>query len=266
MCGTQEALRFREAVCALIRFHTVPPHIIDEDAWNLKLRRIASIGELVPEFSISLLCLLCEADIRGRIAADQDELVERNSFTAGLAAEAGCLKTPGTYASAHTRFTFLSGHDVPPDYPLFDDTWGEITLLSGLPGTGKDTWIHEHCPDMPIISLDEIRREIGVQPTDPQGKVADEAISRARDLLRRKVPFVWNATNISIAQREKPLSLFHAYHASARVIYLETEWEELLRRNRSRPNAVPEPIIEELVLKTTPPSVDEAREVSWFCV
>lgn len=66
--------------------------------------------------------------------------------------------------------------------------------------------------------------------------------------------------------RAKQIKLFTQYRASTRIVYLETDWEEQLRRNASRPDAVPEQAIchmmEELVL----PEVKEAHRVEWICV
>jgi len=66
--------------------------------------------------------------------------------------------------------------------------------------------------------------------------------------------------------RAKQIKLFTQYHASTRIIYLETDWAEQLRRNASRPDAVPQQAIfhmtEELVL----PEAKEAHKVQWHCV
>lgn len=117
-----------------------------------------------------------------------------------------------------------------------------------------------------MISLDDIRREMKFSPTDNQSKVVEIARERARELLRKKQPFVWNATNLSPMVRSKQIKLFTQYHASTRIIYLETDWEEQLRRNAGRPDAVPEQAIchmmEELVL----PEAKEAHWVEWIYV
>lgn len=138
--------------------------------------------------------------------------------------------------------------------------------MSGLPGTGKDTWIKEHYPELPMISLDEIRKEMKISPTDNQSKVVEIARERARELLRKNQSFIWNATNLSPMIRKKQIKMFTQYHASSRIVYLEAGWSEQLRRNAGRPDAVPEQAIchmmEELVL----PEAKEAHRVQWHCV
>lgn len=266
LCGTPEKLRFRETVCSLIRWHSFPPHAIDDPEGKRKLMAIAADGELLPDVSLELLCLLSQADALGRECGDKGEMLDRIALCAELAKEGGCLSAPFPFPSEHTRHAFLSGRRVSPDLELFDDTWGQVILLSGLPGTGKDTWIREKYPDLPMISLDEIRLETGISPLDNQSKVVEIARERAKEYLRKKQSFVWNATNLSPMVRGKQLSLFERYHASVKIVYLETTWEEQLRRNANRPAAVPEAAVCRMLSEVVPPEVREAANVEWHCV
>ena len=50
------------------------------------------------------------------------------------------------------------------------------------------------------------------------------------------------------------------------MIYLETEWEEQLRRNRERSKAVPEQVIRRMLGYMTLPECFEAHRVEWHCV
>ena len=157
----------------------------------------------------------------------------------------------------------MSGKNIPRGAELYDGTWGTVIIMSGLPGTGKDTFIKEHYPDYPMVSLDGIRKEFGISPTAPQGKVIDEANKRASALLREKAPFIWNATNITDITRKRLTEKLVSYNASVKTIYLETRWEELLRRNSSRKAEVPEKKIEEMLDKLTPPGPHEAFYTEW---
>lgn len=266
LCGTPEKQRLRETVCNLIRYHSLPPHAIDDPDGKRKLMAVAANGESCPMFTTALLCVLCEADALGRECEDKNHMLEQIGLCTELAKESGCYDHPFAFPSAHIRYSYLTGKDIAPDVELYDDTWGEVILMSGLPGTGKDTWIQENCPDLPMISLDEIRKEMRISPTDNQSKVVEIARERSRELLRKKQSFVWNATNLSPIVRGKQIKLFSQYHASTRIVYLETAWEEQLRRNAGRENAVPEQAIcrmmEELVL----PEAKEAHRVEWYCI
>ena len=266
LCGTPEKQRIRETVCHLIRYHSLPPYAIDNEDGKLRLVRAAANGAIIPSFTARLLCTLSEADALGRICNDKEDMLERIALCAELAKEAGCYDGPYPFPTEHTAYACLAGKNVSPQYPIYDDTWGEVILLSGLPGTGKDTWIKSSCPDLPMVSLDGIREELRIPPSQNQRRVAEAARERAKELLRKKQGFVWNATNILPSIRKQQIGLFAAYGASVRVVYLETGWEEQLRRNAARPDAVPEAAISGMLEKLTPPERFEAHRVEWQCV
>jgi len=139
-------------------------------------------------------------------------------------------------------------------------------MLSGLPGVGKDTYLHQNLTGLPAISLDDIREELGVSPEKSQAQVIAVAKQRAIELLRKQQPFVWNATNLTTMIRKKQVSLFSAYGATTRVIYLETDWEEQLRRNAERTRAVPQAVIRHMLDRLVPPLPSEAQDIEWHCV
>lgn len=269
LCGTPEKQQLRETVCNLIRYHSFPAHAIDDPQGRRKLTAMAANGEACPMFHLELLCILCQADALGRICQSPQErrrMAEQVQLCAELARESGCFYGPYPFSSPHTRYGYLSGMDIPPEAELYDDTWGEVILLSGLPGTGKDTWIRENCFGLPVISLDEIRDELGIAPTGNQSKVIELARERAKELLRNKQSFVWNATNLSPMVRSRQISLFTRYHASSRIVYLETNWREQLRRNQCRAACVPEQVICRMLEELVPPEGKEAYCVQWQCV
>lgn len=265
-CGEPHWQTMRETICTLIRYHSLPAHAVCEKDGEQRLLRVAANGELLPDFSVKLLCLLSKADILGRVCSDQTEMVERVDLCGVMAEELGCLTEPRVFPSRHTAFSYFSGRLDQPDCVLYDDTWGEVVLMCGLPGTGKDTWIAHHCAELPVVSLDAIRTELGIPPMGPQRKVADEARERARILLRQKKSFIWNATNITTDFRQRLVQLFAAYHASVHIVYLETEWQEELRRNVNRAAVVPESDILRMLSSLMPPEAFEAHRVDWFCI
>lgn len=266
LCGTPEKQQFRETVCSLIRYHSFPPHAMDAPEGKRKLLSIAANGDLCPLFTVELLCILCRADALGRECTDKKYMLDQVDLCEELAGEYGCGEGAFSFPSDHTRYSFLAGKNISPEVELYDDTWGEVLLLSGLPGTGKDTWIRENCPHLPMISLDEIRKEMKILPTENQSKVLEAAREQARELLRKKQPFIWNATNLSPLVRWKQIRLFGDYHASTRIVWLETAWEEQLRRNAARPESVPEQAICRMMEEVILPEAGEARRVQWYCV
>ena len=266
LCGTQEMIAFRETVCALVQFHMLPVHLMNQEEPERKAREVAAIGELAKDFSWHLLCILAEADVKGRLANDVAEGLAQVELARMMAEEAECLYAPYRFADGFTKHAYLSGRNVQPDQTLYDDTWGEVIMLSGLPGTGKDTWIRLNHADMPMVSLDEIREKLGIKPTDNQGEVIQSAQERAKKYLRKKQALLWNATNLTNDTRQKLIYMFERYGARVRIVYLETDPKTRETRNTGRADSVPEEAVARMLEKTVPPTPDEAQTVEWLCV
>ncbi len=266
VCGTAELMAFREAICFMIRYHMTAPYIMGSDDPGRRLMRVASNGELTDDFTLERLLTLSRADATGKIAEDNAQ-IEQTVLTAGEAAkEKECYAGPRRFASPFTEYACLSGRNVAPDVPLYNDTSFEVVMMCGLPGVGKDTYIGKHYPDRPMISLDEIRREYGISPAQDQQEVIRIAKARAKELLRAKRSFVWNATCLTQAVRTRLVSLFTKYNAYVRIVYLEADFETNLRRNRERRYAVPQNVMDSMLSKLSPPERFEAHEVEWKCI
>ena len=108
-----------------------------------------------------------------------------------------------------------------------------------------------------------------IPPTKAQGPVAAAAREQARKYLRVRQPFVWNAVNLTPDLREKNVRLFEEYGAAVRIVYLETGWEEELRRSRERGETypykkIPEQEIVRMLERLTPPERASAQRVEWI--
>lgn len=263
LCGDKEKQNFRETVCFLIRYHAMPMHFFDYEDCDRSLYKIASNGNLLPDFSLSLLFLLMEADMGGRISADKEQSLDMVDLLKELSCSLGCLDAPFSFPDPFSARAYLSGRNIAVGQKLYDDTFGTVILTCGLPASGKDTFLAEVYPHLPVISLDDIREETGISPTDEQGFVVQTAKERAREFLRKKQSFVWNTTALTPLLRRKNISLFEDYHANVRIEFLETEWTEELSRNRKRSRQVPQDVIERMLDGFVPPEAFEAQEVIW---
>lgn len=139
-----------------------------------------------------------------------------------------------------------------------------MTVLSGLPGVGKDHWIAAHRPDVPVVSLDRLRAEMRVDPAGDQRAVAAAAHEQAREHLRAGRSFVWNATNVSRQQRDLCTGLVAGYRGRVEVVALEAPPRVLRDRNRARPSPVPDAVIDRLVRRWETPDPTEAHRVDWL--
>jgi len=246
---------WREALCGLIVCHQLPFWLIErplperlaiKTSWQCRARD---------------LCLHAKADALGRICADQGEILENVDLARTIFEDVGCLDRPFAFANDESRVAFFEREDRDPNYPAHEEFRCRVTVMAGLPGSGKDTWIARNLPDLPVVSLDAIRDELGVAPTGNQGTVIQAARERAREYLRAGRDFVWNGTNISQLVRSKALTLLRDYGARIRIVYIEVPPERLFRQNRNRAAAVPDDVIVDLSRKLEPPSPLEAHEV-----
>lgn len=104
---------------------------------------------------------------------------------------------------------------------------------------------------------------MGVKPTENQGIVANRAKAIAKEYMRNGEFFVWNATNINRQLRDILIRLFTSYQARIRIVYLETAWEELLQRNKTRIHKVPEKVLYKMRNRLDVPKITEAHQVDW---
>ena len=253
----------RELAARLVRFHGLP-------VWFWKKKRIEydlfRAAEMVP---LRLLYLLAKADARGRLSREPGVLEEHGELFAEYGRELGIWERSYSFFNDYTRFQYFQKEDLQPGAQIYDNTRFDVWMMSGLPLAGKDTWIQSVWNKAggaggPVISLDEIRRELGISPKDGSGKVANLAIERAKKLLRKKEPFIWNATNLMQETRQRLVRLFAGYGARVHVIYLETPYDELLKRNQTRDRTIPANVLEQMIDKMEMPEPWEGYEVRYL--
>lgn len=221
----------REAVCRLIAVHQLPFFAFDSrrgETPDFIVRRLSW------ELDVSELVCVARADMRGRVCADQDDKLADIALFAELAHEQGCWRTPWPAADAHTRLMYARGMAIDPAFALHQEPGSEVILMCGMPASGKDTWVRRHAADLPVVSFDDAKRELGLRHGENDGMAAHFAIDKAKALLRRRAPFVWNATHLSQDMRSKSLDLLYAYQARVRIVYLEATPAEVFARNSRR--------------------------------
>ncbi|WAC74807.1 AAA family ATPase [Roseateles sp. SL47] len=249
----------REAVCRMIAAHQLPFFVMAD----LRSGRPPEwvVRRLSCALSIPLLAALAEADMRGRLCEDQARVLDNIELFRELAREDGCYGQPRAFADAHTRVSYFRGADVHPDYPLFQEPGAKVTVMCGLPASGKDTWVAAHRRGWPVVSFDDARAELGLRHGQNEGMVAHAAVDKAKALLRAHTPFVWNATHLSQSMRDRTLDLLYAYQAEVEIVYLERPREELLSRNHRRDTSLSNKTLLGMLRKWEVPAPTEAHQL-----
>jgi len=246
----------REKVCAAIAYHQVPFWIMERD-WH-DARRIIVGASLT--CGNDLLCIQAEADARGRIAPDVTEMVESVEMHRLAAEELGCFDAPFKYADGTTLRSFMaSPQTVDPSYPIpRESSRPTATVMCGLPGSGKSTWLAQNRDGMPIVSLDEIREREGISPDKPQHRVIAIAKEEAKAHLRGRRDFAWDGTNLSRELRDGILGMCRDYGFATRLVVTEATDSEINRRLRDRDRIVPKPVHDRLLRRWEHPMPWEA--------
>lgn len=247
---------WREQVCGLITCHQIPFWLIERE--DCQRQAIKASWKCLTD----LVCLHAEADAMGRICADQQFILDNVVLAEQLFEQYDCLRTPFAFANDESRVAFFEKQDRDPYFEAYESFKCNVTLMSGLPGAGKDTWIRSNRPDLPVVSLDVVRESMGGPATGNQGRVIQAAYELARTYLRKGQDFVWNATNISEQLRGKPIRLFRDYGARVEIVYVEPSYTRLFDQNRNRSSSVPDAALTSLVQKLEPPGETEAHEIT----
>lgn len=247
----------KETIAKLVRYHGLPLWIFEKSNPKKALLQ-ASL-----EVDTALLYILAKADVLGRICKDQADLLYKVELFKAFCEEQNCFGKAPVFGSDFGRYLYFTKEDGVVNYTPYEADTFEVIMLSALPGSGKDFFIKKHYHDWPVISIDELRRTNNVSPKDKKGngRMVQLAKERARIHLRKRIPFVWNATNITRSLRQQLIQLFQEYGAKTKLIYLEVPYKQLLSQNQNRAYPVPKIVLEKMIRKLEVPALWEAPVV-----
>ena len=246
----------REEIAALVRFHGRPPFLLEKE------KPEHEVISLSWQVNNRLLYLFALADTRGRHAKEMTRPEENLHLWKLVAEERGCFAGPYPFVNDHARFLFYRDQLSSLHYTPHEDYRCTATLMSGLPGAGKDTWLARQRSELPVVSLDAVRAELDVDATDNQGEVIQTAREQCREHLRAGRDFAFNATNTTSLTRKRWIDLFADYSARIEIVYVEPPLQTVLEQNKQRTHPVPEGVIARLVEKLEPPTFTECHALT----
>lgn len=119
-----------------------------------------------------------------------------------------------------------------------------FVMMSGLPGTGKSTYISKNFPDYTLISLDNIRALLSYREDQSRNReVANLAKEKLKESLRNKENIIWDATNIRQEFRESLIQLAKDYGAHTEIVLLLDKEQNIRKKNKQRRHVVPDKVI-----------------------
>ena len=260
----QVPFALREMVCRLIEVHQLPFFAFNDKSGLTPEYLAIKVSQ---DRDIELLCLLAEADIQGRICPDQSKILNDIELFRMIAQEQNCFQQAFEFPSEHTRMAYFQSRGKRyPHEAVFVDTnqTFEVIVLSGLPATGKNTWVENHGQGRPVVSYDDMRAQMGYKHGQGTGAVVHAVDDQIREYLRQKQSFIINATHLSEQMRERPLQLLHDYHASIRIVYLEEPQPLLLQRNHARNTTLDNAQLLRMTHRWEVPGLLEAHHVDYW--
>jgi len=251
----------REHICRIITVHQLPFFALAGNKNGQSAEYL--VRKLSHELDLRLLAAVAQADMEGRSFVGKAHCLVDIELFRELARDEACYGTPKRFADAHTQVSYFRGAGIAPEFAHHQNQGSRVTVMSGLPASGKNTWVARNRPKLAVVSIDDAREELGLKHGANEGAVAHRTIDFAKEMLRRREPFVWNTTHLSAQMRKKTLDLLYAYDAEVELVYLEQPPQVIFKRNTRRDTSLPNKAIERMLFKWEVPLPTEAHAVAY---
>jgi predicted kinase len=258
-------LEYRVQILQLIRYH---------DCFIKWTENIKDIHKFLARLSLIVnlkyLFMISQADNLGRICADKQDILDGLTLLQDEAIRLNCYEQPITLANTEA-INLLYRKKLPyleyVPYPKKDRA--KVVLLSGLPGSGKSYYCKTVFPDIPVISLDNLRDEYNIRGDfDAEKELGLEGIAHNQLRGYLRIPnqqVIIDVTDLPRKTRKRWLGLAYQYDAEAEIIYFEPDLDILRKRNTEREYGVPENVIAYMLRYYLDyPEIGEAHKVRWI--
>lgn len=219
-----EDICIREKVCYMVRWHMTMHHLLEktEDEQRKTWTRL-SYGLM----DVWSLYLLGKSDALGSINEESlDSCFIDDKFNKML---------PTVFALRYSEFNKVFKLDVDDklsylndiNRPTDDPRLFNVTLMIGVAGAGKDTWVSEHLPDDVMLSRDNIRTEIGIKGEKPLGtKEQEKEVTkifngRLMECCKNRKNVVINNTNLLKKYRSEFVKTVLPFNPTITFVYIE---------------------------------------------
>lgn len=119
-----------------------------------------------------------------------------------------------------------------------------ITMMVGIPASGKSTWAKQYRPNSVIVSTDAIREELWGDASVQKNNrlIFETAFQRINEAVANGNDVVFDATNITIQDRKRALNRFPKGEEVEAVVMC-CDLHTAVVRNLKRERVVPVPAL-----------------------
>lgn len=214
----------REEICALVRLHMEYLHILEHHDYLERINKMSK--ETFGNFDI--LTYLKKCDCGGSIQVPDNSSIDNAKIydVEKMAIQMGVFSNYSNIASF--------GHfNIDDHYRFFGDNKAEVTVLIGLAGAGKSTYIKKHLNSdkYAVISRDIIRAELGycnpdekvVLEKEQEDKVTEHFNKKILDAIKEGKHAVIDNLNLKRKYRDAYKTLLKDYAVTWNYVYVETD-------------------------------------------
>ena len=222
-----EEIRLRESVCYMVRQHMVLHHVYGApEKADMKMERLSHGA--VP---LRWMIMMYTADSIGSVNSEDEGYVR--SMAERMTADAerlGCLDEPYRGVPKSELIRRFIG------YKGYTDGNGDgfsVYIMCGFPGSGKSTYCGMYMNNLPAVSRDAIRGELGIGGATPDngkktvGSKDEEArVSSVFDAevekhCKGRESFVIDNTSLRLCYRRDYLTKIMRYSPKVKIVYVE---------------------------------------------
>lgn len=216
-----EDIMLREKVCFMVKNHMSMHYMFRNDRLIRTMMKLSYGPVTVKDMSILYYC-----DSRGRIGdIDAKELTKNMEDLVKMATDIKCYEAKYDFDNTAQKNEFF--YQIPDDTNYKKGKKFTIYFMIGLPGAGKDTYISKKLHNIPVVSRDNIRTEIGISGSKPQGSKKEEELvskilnEKIKDFCEKRTTFIINNTNLKKEYRDALEKMILPYKPKIVFIYVE---------------------------------------------
>lgn len=142
-------------------------------------------------------------------------------------------------------------------------------VMVGLPGSGKSTWAKREHPELPVVSRDVIRAEIGlcndgnkfVGTKEQEQQVTELEYQRMREYCEKKQDFIIDNTNIG-KYRNQLVGFLRDHNARIVMVKMTTPLETCINRRRGQ---ISKEVMRSMASRLIEPQQGEFDDLLAYC-